>query len=113
MKNKKIIYWLPRVLSLAFVVFLSLFSFDVFEEFKGWQTILAFLIHMLPALILLAVAIIAWKHELVGTVVFIAAAIFYVAAVGFSRPWSWYAFVSGPAALVGILYFLSWFQKRS
>ncbi len=113
MKNKKIIYWLPRILSLAFVAFLSLFAFDVFEAYSGWQAVLALLIHSLPSIILLVVVIVAWKHELVGAVVFIAAAIFYVAAIGLNRPWSWYAFISGPAVLVGILFLLSWFKKRS
>jgi len=37
---------------------------------------------------------------------------FYVLMVGFGRPWSWYAGISGPAALVGILFLISWWQKR-
>jgi len=112
MKKGKIIFYFPRILSLLFVAFLTLFSFDVFEEFNGWQTMLAFLIHSLPSIILLIVIIVAWKHESVGAIVFIAAAIFYVIVVGLNRPWSWYAFISGPTALVGILYFLSWRLKK-
>ncbi|KKS42350.1 hypothetical protein A3H03_02890 [Candidatus Kuenenbacteria bacterium RIFCSPLOWO2_12_FULL_42_13] len=113
MKNKKIIYWLPRILSLAFVAFLSLFSFDVFEAYSGWQAILALAIHLFPALILLGVVAIAWKYDLVGVIIFLGLAVFYVLAIGFNRPWSWYAGISGPAVLVGILFLLSWFKKRS
>lgn len=112
MKNTRIIYWLPRILSIAFILFLSLFALDIFGEYRGWEAVLGFLIHLLPSLILLGVVLVAWKHDLVGTVVFLAAAVFYVFAAGFDRPWSWYAGISGPAALVGILFFLSWLQKR-
>jgi len=36
------VYWLPRLLSIAFILFLSLFSLDVFGEGYGfWNTLLA------------------------------------------------------------------------
>lgn len=111
--SKKIIYWLPRVLSLGFVLFLSLFALDVFEAYSGWQTVLALLMHLLPSLVLLTVALISWKFDLLGAIVFFGFAVFYVLAAGFNRPWSWYAGISGPAAVVGVLYFVSWLQKRS
>ncbi len=111
MKNK-FLYWLPRILSIAFVLFLSLFALDVFEGSSGWQAVLGFLIHLLPSFILLAVILIAWKYDLVGAVAFLASAVLYVFMVGFDRPWSWYACISGPAAIVGILYMLNWFQKK-
>jgi cell division protein FtsW (lipid II flippase) len=112
MKNKKIIYWLPRISSIAFVLFLSLFALDVFEEYSGWQAVLGFLMHLLPSFVLLAVILIAWKYDLVGAIAFLASAAFYVFMAGFDRPWSWYAGISGPAAVVGILFLLSWLQKR-
>lgn len=108
----KIIYWLPRILSIVFVLFLSLFALDAFEGSSGWQTVLGFLIHLLPSFILLAVILIAWKHDLVGAIAFLASAVLYVFTVGFDRPWSWYACISGPAAIVGILYLLNWLKKR-
>lgn len=111
MKNTKIIYWLPRILSIAFVLFLSLFALDVFGEYSGWQAVLGFLIHLLPSFVLLAVILISWKYDLVGAIVFLCFAIFYVFLVGFDRPWSWYVGISCPSAVVGILFFLSWFQK--
>ncbi|MBU4353333.1 DUF2070 family protein [Candidatus Parcubacteria bacterium] len=111
-KINRFIYWTPRILSIAFILFLSLFAFDVFEEYSGWQVILGFLIHLLPSFILLAVILIAWKYDLVGAIAFLGSAVFYVFMVGFDRPWSWYIGISGPAAVVGILFFLSWLQKR-
>jgi hypothetical protein len=112
MKHTKIIYWLPRVLGLVFVLFLSLFAFDVFQEYSGGVALLAFFIHLLPAFILLAVVLIAWKHELFGAIAFLGLALAYVLLAGFGRPWSWYAGISGPAVVIGLLFFLNWRQNK-
>ncbi|MFA4998665.1 MAG: hypothetical protein WC514_01465 [Candidatus Paceibacterota bacterium] len=110
--KRRIIYWSPRILSIAFILFLSLFSLDVLTEYTGWDLALALFMHLLPLLVLLGIIIISWKYDLVGAIVFSGFGIFYVFAAGFNRPWSWYAFISGPAIIVGILFLLSWIQKR-
>lgn len=109
----KLVYWLPRVLSIAFALFLSLFALDVFSEYMGWSIVLPLLIHLIPALGLLAVSLIAWKFDLVGAFVFLGFAGFYLWDVGFGESWSVYASIVAPAALVGILFIMSWFQKRN
>ena len=109
---KKVLYWLPRILSIGFILFLSLFALDVFREYSGWKIIPALFIHLLPSLILLVLIIIAWKHDLVGVAVFFIAAISYVLIAGFHRHWSWYASISGPSVIIGILFLISWFQTR-
>lgn len=112
MKNVKIIYWLPRILSIAFVLFLSLFALDVFSEYSGWGVILPFLMHLAPMFVLLAIIAVAWKYDLAGAAVFLIVAIGYILLIGFNRPWSWYVFISGPAALVAVLFFLSWISRK-
>jgi len=107
----KIIYLLPRVLSIGFVLFLSLFSLDVFSAYSGWNAVLPFLIHLIPSFIVLAVILIAWKHDLAGAIVFMGLAALYVFIVGFDRSWSWYLAISGSATVVGLLFLLSWFKK--
>lgn len=108
----KIIYWLPRILSLGFVLFLSLFSLDVFSEYAGLAAILPFLIHLIPSFVLLTGVLIAWKHDLFGAFIFLGFALFYVFMVGFDRPLSWYMGISLPSAIVGVLFILSRFKKR-
>lgn len=114
-----VIYWIPRVLSLAFVAFLMLFSLDVFDEGLGfWGTLLGLFMHNLPALILLIVVLVSWKHELVGAVAFIAAGFLYIllTTIRGGIPWyivlSWSANIAGPAFLIGALYFVGWRKKR-
>lgn len=39
----RLLYRSPRILSIAFAIFLSLFAFDVFSEVHGcWRTVLVF-----------------------------------------------------------------------
>lgn len=108
----KIILWLPRILSILFVIFLSLFAMDVFAFYKGWALIQALFIHLLPAIILAAVIVISWRYELAGAISFLLFACAYVWVVGMNRPWSWYAFIMAPAFFIGIFFFLSWLYKK-
>ena len=120
-KINKFIYWTPRILSIIFIMFLALFSLDVFETNLGfWETLLALFIHNIPAFILLIILLISWKHEIVGGIVFILAGILYVAILLINtltnRP-EWYMLfwalqISGPAFLIGILFIVNWLKKR-
>lgn len=107
-----IVYWLPRILSVGFVFFLSLFSLDVFSQYGGWDLLLPLFIHLIPSLVLLVVVLIAWRYALVGTISFMGFALWYIFMVGFDRHWSWYAGISAPAAVVGILFLVSYLQER-
>jgi len=122
--NSKIghfVFWTPRILAIAFIAFLTIFSFDVFGQGYGfWGTILAFLMHNIPVFILLIVLLISWKHEIVGAVVFILAGLLYVASLTISMiknpPFHWYfltwsLMIAGPAFLVGALFLIGWFKK--
>jgi hypothetical protein len=108
----KTLYYIPRIVSLGFVLFLSAFSLDVFSEYSGMQAIVPFLIHLLPALVLLLLILLAWKYDIAGVAIFVIVAVGYVALAGLSRPWSWYAFISGPALLIALLFFIHWILQR-
>mgnify|MGYP001488242872 CR=1 FL=1 len=74
--KEKTLYWTPRIVTVLAILFIIMFSFDVFggDEPLG-QKLLGFLIHNIPALILTAILVIAWKWEDIGGVVFILSAI--------------------------------------
>lgn len=110
---KKVFCWAPRILALTFVVFLSLFAFDVFEGPFKVMMIVGFLIHLLPSFVLLALTIVAWRFPVAGSIAFIGFALLYILLAGFDKPWSWYALVSGPAIIIGILYFIDWLDSRT
>jgi hypothetical protein len=111
MKNK-FLYWSPRLLSIFFIILLSLFSLDVFGEYQGWAVLPALLMHLVIPVILLVAVIASWKWDLAGAIAFILFAVYYVALVGLGRDWTWYATISGPAVIIGILFLGNWWYNR-
>jgi len=121
-KINKFLYWTPRILSIIFLLFLAIFSLDVFDmQLDVWETIIGLFMHNIPVLILLIILIISWKHEIVGGIVFILAGLFYVVTVlrtvliSTPHPWFmlfWPVPIAGPAFLIGVLFLIGWFKKR-
>ena len=59
--------WALRILLIIMILFFALFSFDVFEEGKGfWDVVAAFLMHNIPSFVMIIILVIAWKRENVG-----------------------------------------------
>ncbi len=79
-KINKYLYWAPRILSIMFILFLMLFSLDIFDmELDFWGTALGLFMHNIPALFLLVILIISWKYEIVGGIIFTLAGTLYIA----------------------------------
>jgi hypothetical protein len=117
-KVSKFIYWTPRILSIVFILFLAMFSLDVFgNEYTFWQTILGLFMHNIPVFILTAVLIIAWKYEIVGGIAFILAGCLYIPLALIRTDFqlyviSWILSISGPAFLIGIMFLIGWKAKK-
>jgi len=78
-RKNAILVWLPRLLAIAFAIFISLFATDVFgEDISISEWLLAFLIHMIPTLLIIAALAVAWRFRMVGGVLFIALSIAYI-----------------------------------
>ena len=61
---KSILFWAPRIISILFILFLSLFALDVFGQGYGfWETVQALFMHLLPSLLLVAALLLAWRWE--------------------------------------------------
>ncbi len=118
-KINKFVYWTPRILGIIFILFLMMFSLDIFESgLTVWQIAIGLFMHNIPALILLIILIISWKHEIVGGIVFNIAGLLYIFMLAMNPNFEWYMisysiFISGPAFLVGILFMINWFKKKS
>jgi hypothetical protein len=103
----KILYWIPRILTIVSILFMTMFSFDVFGGNESFgMKMLGFLMHNIPVLIMIVVLIIAWKWELAGGILFIVASIsgtvFFHSFSG--NPGS--LIVIAPFFLTGILFIL-------
>jgi uncharacterized membrane protein YidH (DUF202 family) len=106
----KIIRWAPRLAAILIILFVSLFSLDVFEmEAAPLELLGGFLIHNIPSIAMLVLLILAWKRPVVGFVAFLFAAIifalFFVRSI-YSLP-NLLLFVL-PILLISFLFYADW-----
>lgn len=72
MIKARIFYWLPRILGIASILFISLFALDVFNSGEVLSRQIAdFALHLIPSGVLLVFLLVAWKWEKTGSLLFI------------------------------------------
>ncbi len=118
----RFIYWTPRIFSLLVVAMFVVLSFDVFSpDATAGEMAIGFLMHNIPTLVLIAFVWLAWRHELVGAIVFGLLSLFFITQfVMSSGDGAWpinelaaaIAF-TGSMVAASILYFLNWHRKRA
>lgn len=108
---RSILFWTPRIASILFILFLSLFALDVFDMgLDFWGTLLALLMHLIPSIALAVALALAWKWEWVGALAFFGWATWYIASAR-RFDWSVYALIAGIPALIGLLFLAGWFWR--
>jgi ABC-type dipeptide/oligopeptide/nickel transport system permease component len=106
------LFWAPRLLCIAFAVFVSLFALDVFEEGYGlWRTLAALAMHLIPTAIILAVLALAWRWEWIGAVVFTGLALLYVRFAQARGHLEWTLVISLPLLLLAALFLVNWVKR--
>jgi len=99
---KKIIYWLPRFLAILLIVFMSIFALDVFGEA---QWFVALIMHLIPSFVLIILTILAWKHELIGGILFL--------VIGLAMAIFYHSFlIANPVFLIGVLFVGNGYLKK-
>jgi hypothetical protein len=110
--TKQILFWTPRILCILFALFLSMFSFDVFDEgYNFWQAIFAFIMHNIPTALVIIILLFSWRWEWIGGILFVALGILYIIASLGKFNLDAFLLISGPLFLIGILFFINWFYR--
>jgi hypothetical protein len=110
--GKHLLYWSPRVLTILFAIFISLFALDVFSSGKGfWETATGLLLHLIPTAIIIVMLVLSWRRELIGAISYFALAILYIIWAWGKFPLSVYLIIAGPLVLIGALFMLNWFLR--
>ena len=118
----KVIHWIPRILCIIAILFISLFAADAFDpELSIWQQLADFFMHLIPSFILLVLLLIACKWEFVGGIIFM------IIGLGFSPIVFIHNYnmnhsigislgiilmITIPFVIVGILFVVSHFLKK-
>ena len=121
-KTIKIIHWVPRILCIIAILFVSMFALDAFQpDLTIWQQIGDFTMHLIPSFILLIFLLIAWKRELTGGVIFTLIGVFlspFIFKMNYNMNHSIamslgvIAAITFPFILVGILFITSHYLKK-
>ena len=105
-QRRGVLYWSPRILSLAFAIFLSLFALDVFGEQSGfWRTLAALGIHLIPTGVVIALLLLAWRWESIGAALFTALGVAFLLFFPRAR------LLSAPLFLVAALFLADWLKR--
>jgi len=106
---RRLLFWTPRILGIAFALFISLFAFDVFNEHYSLLPLLVTLgVHLIPAALIAVSTAVAWRWEWVGAVLFCGLGVAAIVSSWGRFSLSTYALSAGPAFLMGLLFLLNW-----
>jgi len=118
----RVFHWLPRIICILAILFISLFAADAFAPgLTIWQQLGGFFIHLIPSFILLAFLIIAWKWELIGGIIFMVISLVlspFVFMLNYHRNHSVgvslgiILIITFPFIVVGILFIVSHYLKK-
>ena len=109
----KLTLYSARILSLLYAAFISIFSFDVFEEkYSFWKMILALLMHLIPTFVLLIIFWISFKKEWIAGLLYLLLGIMYILIAWGKFYWSAYVMIAGPLITIGVLFYISNFLKN-
>ncbi len=108
--QKGLLYWAPRALCILFIVFVSLFALDVFDErLPFWRMLAALGMHLIPTFIMIVLLAISWRWEWVGATGFAALSVLYIVRMGgISHA---YAVILVPALVIALLFLLNWVYR--
>ena len=121
--KEKIIRWLPRLLCIGAILFISMFALDAFEPGKPFgQQLLDFMMHLIPTYILLLLLWVAWKKPFLGGILFAIIGIVtspFVYNLNYNRTHSVMTslsiilMITVPFIVVGVLFLVSHMQEKS
>jgi hypothetical protein len=105
----RLLFWSPRVLTILFTAFVTLFAADALDGVHGfWNGALALTMHLIPTAVLVVLLAVTWRWEWVGAILFTALGGLYLVSTWGRWHWSVYAVIAGPLFAIGTLFLLNW-----
>ena len=106
-----LLLWIPRIGGILVSLFIGMFALDAFGPGKNFaQALPDFVIHLIPALVLLGVVGASFRWPWVGAITFIGLALIYAMMTMSRGRLDWMLTISGPLLVVGTLFLWSWMR---
>jgi len=104
--------FLPRILAILYIAFISLFALDVFGEGYGfWGTTLALFMHLIPSFILILCLVLAWKKPIIGGAIFVVLGIIFTLWFRTYQRIEVFLIISLPLFVIGIFFIVDGISK--
>jgi hypothetical protein len=111
--TKRLLYWAPRVLCIAFAAFTSIFAIDVFSmPLEPAEMVVALFLHLIPTALIVFALWVSWRHEWFGAAFFPLLAVLHFATKSHLDPLA-YVIVDGPLFVLGVLFWLNWVERAA
>lgn len=109
MKIQKLLtIYIPVVLSIIYIIFIALLSFDVFRiDASISQKIGGFIIENIPTILILLALYLALKKPMAGGAMFIVMSIIFTLFFKTYQRWDAFVLVSAPLIIIGGLFLLN------
>ena len=120
--SHKFFYWLPRILCILAILFISMFALDAFSSEESFIVQLGdFIMHLIPSFVLLFLLIVAWKKEFLGGIIFMILGLGmspFVFKMNYNMNESFWMslgiimMITIPFFIVGVLFLVSYYKNR-
>ena len=110
-KKNQVLFWSPRILTIIYILFISLFALDVFSEYSFPEALIALFMHLIPTFLLIGLLVIAWKKEFIGGIIFLVLAVVFTIFFNTYRELITLLLISGPVFLIGTLFLINHYKK--
>lgn len=111
MKNvneKSKFIWIPRTIAIIFILFIAMFSLDVFEMGGSiFAKLIGFIIHSLPSIFMAIILAIFWNKPYKCGWVFLILGVLFTLGFRTFRAFDIFLLISFPPLLVGALFIVA------
>lgn len=100
--------WFPRLLSMAYVLFIASFALDSFEGPGGfWRHFGIFILHLFPAMVAALFLYVAWQRRILGGLLHIILSMVFMIYFGSWRDGLSFSLISLPLVIAGFFFIIS------
>ncbi len=120
--SPRFFYWLPRILCIAAILFVSMFALDAFSSEESFIVQFGdFIMHLIPSFVLLFLLVVTWKKELLGGIIFMIIGLGmspFIFSKNYAMNNSLWASLSViltitiPFFIVGVLFIISYYKNK-
>ena len=103
---KKILFWTPKILTILYIIFITIFAFD--ESVIS----LPFIVHLFPTIILTLILVLTWKRPITGGIIFLILGVLFAIFLNAIKTLLTFFLISFPPILIGVLLLLSRIIKK-